>query len=174
MTGIFLLFVIGAWVALLALLARALTRRIKDAISRLVVSAIIIGLLLPLPVVDELLGKSQFEQLCRENSAINVDREKAVGKTVYLASATSVGIKGTWLPIVMQQWRFVDFDTRELVVSYNTLKVGGGRLAHALPVGEGYTPFTFPTHTCRPKDAPGSDSAFEALGIKYVEPPKTK
>src|SRR4051812_36896606 len=107
MSGLFLLVIGGGLVALLVLVAYALTKWIKGAILRLMVCTISVALLLPLPVIDEILGKPQFEQLCRENSTIKLDREKALGKTVYLGSATDARIKDTWLPIGMQHWQFV-------------------------------------------------------------------
>ena len=174
MSGLFLLVVSGAWVALLALVAYVLTWRVKDAILRFVVCAIFVAFLLPLPLADEILGKTQFEQLCRENATIELDRDKAAGKTVYLASTPDVEIQNKWLRIVMQRRRYVDINTGEVEVSYNMLQADGGRLAQALPFSEGHVPLTFLNYHCAPKDRPASAQAFEALGIKYIKSPETR
>lgn len=50
----------------------------------------------PLPFIDELIGKWQFERLCQENSTIYIAPD-AKGRTVYLASGTpEEAVKGTW------------------------------------------------------------------------------
>jgi len=172
MSGFYLLFVAVVWLALTVVTAYAITSWIKDAILRAVAMLALIGLLLPLPLVDELVGERQFEQLCKDNSTIQVDRATAVGRTVYLEKTTDVEIKDAWIRIVMKQWRFVDAKSGELVVSYNTLQAAGGRVSQALGLSEGRAPLTFVKHYCAPKDEPGSVSTFEALGIKYIEPPK--
>jgi hypothetical protein len=174
MSGLFLLFAGGVWAALLALLAYVLTSRIQEDVLRFVVAALVFGLLLPLPLIDELLGKREFEQLCEANATVKVDREKAVGKTVYLAPTTDTEMKDKWLRIVVKQWRFVELDTGEPVVSYDTLEAAGGRFVKAFAISEGRVPLTFANYYCGPKERPASAQAFAALGIKYVEPPTTK
>ena len=171
MTGLYALFVAAVWFALVAGISYALTSRIKNVPLRFVVALVIFGLLLPLPLADEFAGKRQFEQLCKDNATIQVDRAAAVGKTVYLAKTTDVEIKGTWVRIVMKQWRYVDANTGEPVVSYNTLDALGGRLVQTFGFSEGRVPLTFANYYCAPKDRPASFQAFEALGIKYIEPP---
>lgn len=174
MTGLFALFVAAIWFVLAAGMAYGLASRIKNVPLRLVVAPVIFGMLLPLPLVDEFAGKRQFEQLCKDNATIQVDRAMAVGKTVYLEKTTDVEIRDTWVRIVMKQWRYVDVNTGEPVVSYNTLEALGGRLVQSFGFSEGRVPLTFANYYCGPKDRPASFQAFEALGIKYIEPPNLK
>jgi hypothetical protein len=170
MSALFLLFVAVPWVALTAVMAYAVTWRIEDRALQLVVALVLVGVLLPLPLIDELMGKPQFEQLCKDNSTIQIDRATAVGKTVYLAKTVDVEIKGKWVRIVLKPWRFVDATTAETVVSYNTLLAEGGWLIRHLGISEGGVPMTF-RGSCAPENSPGSIQTFAPLGIKYIEPP---
>ena len=173
MSGLVLAFIALLWLWLLAKLVRLFTSDIKDLGHRIVVALISYCVLLPLPLIDELLGKSQFEQLCKENSTIQID-PAAAGKTVYLARTNFIEVKGKWLPIWIQQWRYVDVVNDEPIVSYNTLKVSGGHFMRTIRVSEGFVPITFRKSECSPRDWSSTAEAFGALGINYVEPPGGK
>ncbi len=174
MMGLYVLFIAVVWLAIALAIAHAVTSRIKSEGLRTIATLMVGALLLPLPLIDEIIGKQQFEKLCKEYSTIQVDRSKAVGKTVYLATTADVEIKGKWLRILLKPWRFVDATTGETVVRYNTLTVSGGRVAQTFGFSEARVPLTFANHDCAPKNPPASAQAFEALGIKYIEPPTIK
>jgi hypothetical protein len=173
MTGIFLLFVMAIWLGIAVWLGKIIATRLPATRWRGAVGMLIVALLLPLPLIDEIVGARQFKQLCKENSAIQMNRVTAVGKTVYLARTPDVEIKGTWVRVVLKPWRFVDSTTGESVVSYNTLMADGGRLIRTLGISEGGVPLTF-KGTCVPPNRPGSIETFRIFGINYIEPPVEK
>ena len=170
MGGLILLFVIGLWLAFVIWLSKIITKRLPEKWWRMPVGILVFGVLLPLPVLDEIVGGRQFEKLCKENSTIQVNRATAVGRTVYLAQTPDVEIKRTWVRVVLKPWRYVDATTGEVVVSYNTLQARGGRF---LKISEGHVPLTFNGY-CAPANRPGSIQTFKPLGINYIEPPLTK
>lgn len=170
MGGLILLFVIGLWLVFVIWLSKTITKKLPVAWWRIPVGILVFAVLLPLPLIDEIVGGRQFEKLCKENSTIQVDRVTAVGRTVYLAQTPSVEIKGTWVRVTLQPWRYVDATTGEVVVSYNSLQAVGGRF---LKVSEGHVPLTFNGY-CAPANRPGSIQTFKPLGINYIEPPLTK
>jgi len=170
-TAFYLLFIASCWIGIAALLSRWIASRIRSPGVRWLVTLVAFAGLLPLPLIDEIVGKYQFEQLCRENATIHVDRTKAVGKTVYLAQKPSVDAKGTWLRIVIQPYVFVDAETGAPVVSYNILTAVGGRFIPSL--SEGRVPLLF-KGSCAPPNRPATAEAFESYGIKYIEPPAIK
>jgi hypothetical protein len=172
MTGIILLLVTGLWLYFVFWLTKVIT---KNFLTKWVMpSRILLSLaILPVPLIDEIIGGRQFEQLCKENSTIQVDRVKAAGKTVYLADRPDMAIEGTWVPIRMQPWTFVDATTGETVVSFNTLIAGGGRFIRTLGISEGGVPLTFRS-TCVPENRPLTVEGFQELGINYIEPPIKK
>ncbi len=168
MGGLILFLVIGLWIVLVAWLSKVVASRIPAAQWRLPVGLLAFVVLLPLPVLDELVGGRQFERLCQENSTIQVNRATAVGRTVYLAKTPPVVINGTWIEVVLKPVRFVDATTGETVVSYNELTAKGGRF---LNITESHVPLTF-KGTCVPANRPGSIETFKEFGIKYIEPPE--
>jgi hypothetical protein len=147
MGGLILFFVIGLWIALIVWLSKVIATRIPAARWRLPVGLLAFVVLVPLPVLDELVGGRQFERLCQENSTIQVNRATAVGRTVYLAKTPPFVINGTWVEVVLKPVRFVDATTGETVVSYNT---------------------------CQPTGVPYSIETFKDFGINYIEPPITR
>jgi hypothetical protein len=162
MTGLFLLFIAAVWIALAAIVAYALTSRIKGVPLRLVIAFVLLTVLLPLPLVDEVVGKWQFEQLCRENSTIQVDRATAVGKTVYYDPQPAVEVKEAWIRIVSRPQRYVDSTTGNAVISFNTLLAEGGRFVQTFGTSEGRMPLIF-RGSCGPTE--NVRELFKALDI---------
>ncbi len=172
MTGIYLLVAALGWTAFVAWLSLFSTRKLPLSTWRVPVALAVFAVVLPLPLVDELVGKRQFEQLCQENSTIQVDRASAAGRTVYLAKTDDMEIKGTWVRVVLQPRRFVDATTGEAVVSHNELVADGGRFVRAIGISEGGVPLTF-KGWCQPGDQYALDRLLKELEITQVRRPQT-
>ena len=168
MTGILLIAVAFAWLIAVVVVTRWVARRFNSPTMKVVSWMILLPALMVAPLVDELIGKRQFEQLCKDNSTIQVDRAKAVGKTVYLAKTADVEIKDKWLRVVLKPWRFVDATTGEPVVSYNTLMVDGGWLIRNLRISEGGVPLTF-RGSCEPGGVVDPIKLFEELNVTQIQ-----
>ncbi len=167
MTGILLLFVAGIWLAVVIWLSKFITKKLPETWWRIPVGIVVFAVLLPLPLVDEIVGGRQFEELCKENSTIQVDRVTAVGRTVYLADLPDVEVKGTWVRIVLQPRQFLDLTKDEVVVSYNGLIAEGGRFIRTLGISEGGMPLTF-KGTCKPGDLHTLEKLFKELNITLI------
>ena len=165
MSVLYLMLIALAWFALLSMLAYRITSRVKDAALRVLVAIVLIAVMLPLPLVDEIVGKRQFEQLCRDNATIKVDRVTAVGKTVYFVPQPRVDAAGTWVRIVVQPSRYVDATTGETVATYNRLVAVGGRLVQMFGFSEGKVPLLF-SGTCGPTENPRDLFASLRLTVK--------
>lgn len=168
MTGIYLLSTLGIWLAFCIWLSKAIAQKMPKAVLRIPIGVAVFVLLLLLPLLDEFIGSRQFEQLCKANSTIQVDRAAAAGKTVYLADMVDIEIKNKWLRFVVRQWRFLDATTNELVVSYNTLMAGGGRLSQMLGISEGRVPLTFKGQ-CEPGGLVDPVKLFSDLKITQIQ-----
>ena len=143
MTGIYLLIVAVIWLAIVVWLSKIITRKLPMTTWRMPLAILICAVLLPLPLIDEIVGGRQFAQLCKDNSTIQVDRTTAVGKTVFFAPQSSIEVRGTWVRVVLQPHRFVDATTGEAVLGYNTLQAEGGRFIQTLGISEGGMPLIF-------------------------------
>lgn len=170
MTGILLIFVVALWLVIAFFVAKLIAILLPKRGWAYLLRVILFLGLIPLPLIDEIVGQSQFEKLCSENSTIQVDRAKAAGKTVYLADLPDVEVKGTWVRIVLKPWRYVDTTTGEIVVSYNTLQAVGGRFVHVLGISESGVPLTFRGY-CKPGDQYSLGNLFKELGMISIRRP---
>lgn len=168
MTVLFVLLAASAWAALSAALSFAVTKRIKTISTRRLFAAALWAVLLPLPVIDELIGVLQFDRLCGDNQQVHIAAAGAEGRTVFLKASPARSEEGTFVPVLIQPWRFVDANTGELVVSFNTLSAGAGQLARISRISGSGTPLTF-RGTCLPSNAPMSEKAFSRLGITLID-----
>lgn len=151
--GLYLLSVAAVWIGFAGFLSRWVTSRIRFTVAKWTLALAVFAVLLPLPLVDEIAGKRQFERLCAENAEIRIDRAAAVGKTVKYVPQPQVDVAGAYVRIVLRPQRFVDAHTREVVFSYNELLASGGQFVHFFRVSEGKVPLLF-RGSCGPKENP--------------------
>lgn len=170
MTGIYLLFVAALWLAFVIWLSKKVTKKLPMDTWRVPVAMVVFAAMLPLPLIDEIIGGRQFEQLCKDNAQIQVNRETAVGKTVYYVPEPGIEIKNMWLRAVLQPYRYVDATTGDLVISYNILTASGGRFIQALGISEGGMPLTF-QGSCVPAKNP--KDLIKELSITALDRPQT-
>lgn len=168
MSGIILILVGILWLVIAFFVVKFISKPLPEIWWTYLLRVVLFLALLPLPIIDEIVGARQFEKLCKENSTIQVDRTKAAGKTVYLAEVSDVQIKGTWVPVWLQSRRYVDATTGETLISYNTLRAGSGMLG---PTSLG--PLTFDGECVSP-NRPATNDLFRELGIKSVQRPVKK
>ena len=168
MSGIILILVALLWVVIAFVVVWLIGKLLPKIWWVFLLRVALFFALLPLPIVDELLGAKQFEQLCKENSTIQIDRTTAAGKTVYYVDQPSIRLEGTWVPIRLKRWRFIEVKTGETILSYSTLEASAGLLGPA-----SLRPLTFEGY-CAPTNPPASVESFRQFGINYVERPTEK
>ena len=169
MTAFLFAFYVIGWLLLDYALVRLITAQVPPKSWRPLLRIALYVVLLPLPVIDEILAKSQFEQLCRESAAIKVDRDSAKGRTVYLAPVESVPAKGTWIPMTLRQWRFEDATTRQPVLSFTAVHASGGMFVRMLPLAEGKLPITFETASCQPAASISTTEMLQEFGLRQIQ-----
>jgi len=167
MMGLYLLFLAVVWLAVAIGLVSLLTRYLPARWRKNPLRALLILALLPLPIVDDILGGIQFKQLCKENSVIHVERATAEGRTVYLADVPLRELSGTWVPITVVEWRYVDAKTGDTVLSYNVLTAASG-LFHLTSV-----PLTFKGYCAPGGSGRVADDLLKQLHITVIKRPTT-
>ncbi|QJQ05987.1 alanine:cation symporter family protein [Undibacterium piscinae] len=75
MTGLLLIFMAVIWLVIALFIIAFIASKIPGRALSLVISIPLFIVLLPMPIMDEIIGGRQFEQLCKENSTIQVDRK---------------------------------------------------------------------------------------------------
>lgn len=168
MTGLLLAVVLLMWLAACVWVAQIAGRRFPKRWWGKAVQILIAVLLMPLPLIDEIVGGVQFDELCKVHNTIQVDRASAKDRTVYLLDQTSTRIGGLAVPVRLQNWTFVDATTREAVLAYVMLYAEGGKLIHAVKFSEGDEPMTFKS-SCIPNKHIEQAQLFKDLSIKQVQ-----
>jgi hypothetical protein len=165
MGGLIFIAVIGVWFFIVWALTSCVAKKSPDKWWRIPLSLLLFVVFLILPVVDEVVGGWQFKRLCEANTNVQVDKVTAVGKTVYLAKVPVVEVKGTWVRIVQQPWRYLDVESGEIVVSYNTLRASGSFLGKHL--AQDAPPLIFKGSCAFAQK--GKNKIFRELGITQVQ-----
>ena len=168
MTGLLLLIVAAVWLWVVIWFANKIGRLLPKKWWGLAAKLSVAALLLPLPLIDEIVGGMQFAELCKQHDVIQVDRERAKGKTVYLLDQPSTWIENLAVPVRLQKTTFVDVTTREPVLNYVMVYAEGGKLIHALKISEGDEPMTFKS-TCVPNKHLDLFRLFKELNITEVQ-----
>ncbi|KXJ97930.1 MAG: hypothetical protein UZ17_ACD001002958 [Acidobacteria bacterium OLB17] len=171
MIGLLVLGLMIVWLAIVVVSATWLSRRFGSKTTRVLVWATAFGILLPLPLIDEIVGGYQFRKLCRQHAVVIVDESRARGRTVYLRQIPHPLVPGVvttpsrqvpaWIPIRESIVDWIDVQTHEVLVSYRAYEARGGWLVRALGISETDGPLTFDPHSCRVN----SVELFKRLGI---------
>jgi hypothetical protein len=153
MTGLLLIAIAMGWFWVVMEVCGWVGRRVK---SKWVTpaTALTFLILVPLPVIDEIVGGLQFSALCEKNAVLWVDAGNAKGKTVRLEITPKGGdekIEGTALRILRSHYSYRVVDSNEEIARYETYTVRGGWLIRALGISNSDAPLTTGRSACAPE-----------------------
>jgi hypothetical protein len=149
MTGILLLIVAAAWVAFCAAMPYVFVWRIKNVWLRAIAALIFFAVLLPLPLIDELIGKQQFETLCSTKGIENADTSRAKGRRVNVGYSERRPIEETVLPTLASDVTYRDSVTGEVLIRHKDYYSGGGWLMRSTWINMGSAhPMLFSGNGC--------------------------
>ena len=134
--------ILFGWLFLSAWTVARLTWWVDDRAWRLVSQLMACGALLPLPLADELVGRVQFDQLCRKESRVVLHVPEAREQVVWPVGLRAEPMGGLALPVTRQPWWLVD-ESRLVLASYHRLEAGGGWLARWVGGRADAPPLTF-------------------------------
>ena len=152
MTGILLFGVAIAWLICVLAMTRWVARRFESMAMKVCCGLVLVPTLLVAPLADELIGKQQFESLCKKYAVQVIDEQHAPN-----ARVESVGGSGDWyaagtaVRIRIQPWTYQDTTTQKVVASYHTLHAEGGWFIRTLGISETRSPLLF-SRSCAPPD----------------------
>lgn len=155
LTGFVFLAAIAAWVALSALITRALLQRLPSIKLRPFVGTIVFVSLMVLPIIDEIIGGIQFKALCSRNAVFRVMVVDPQGRTTKVTAQPSAEvIPGVPIKIIHSRVIYTDVTTGETVVEFDRYSARGGILIRLLGISEGNKPLTFESG-CSPETEKG-------------------
>jgi hypothetical protein len=157
MTGIFLLFVVGLWIWLIAKASRWVGARVKSPPWRMPATGLVFVGLLVLPIADELVGGLQFRALCAKNaSEFQMGVADPQGRTTKLTiGPANRYLENTAIPIRHSRREYRDTTTQELVVAFDSYSATGGLFIHALGISNSNSPLTIGQPSCSPQKQRG-------------------
>jgi hypothetical protein len=172
MTGLLLIGFVIVWMAIAFALARAFTRGIMAGVRRAVVGFFVFALLLPLPVVDEIIGGFQLRALCREGAVALYDEEKLRGRTVRMRLEPNPDVPSVMqtptrrvaalIPIEERTIDYLDIESGQVLLSYKAFTAKGGVLIRTLGISSADSPLTIDPSSCAVNPGP----IFQRLGVK--------
>jgi hypothetical protein len=166
MFGLLAVVLVAAWLYCSIWASLRISKLIRSTRWRSIAVPVLIIMLAVLPLVDEALGAREFEQLCERNDRITVADLKGTSGTVYLADLRPSEVPSRWIHILATRWRYLDVQTDQTLVSYDTLEAGGGWLSRVVPSAGGHGPILFKGF-CEPREA--SSPFLERLRLTQVQ-----
>lgn len=163
MTGFLLPVLLPAWVAFCAWASHRVGELFTDNPLRAELKALIFVALLPLLVMDELLGKAQFDRLCAETALMTLHAPRLAGRRAEVTETPALPVAGLVLPVQAGKRFYLDQASGEPLVSLGFLQASGGKLSRALQ-GEASVPLTFGGE-CEPRQW---QELFQVLGIRLA------
>ena len=118
-------------------LARSLGNLVPNPAWRSKIKVGVFLALLASPFVDEVIGKYQFEALCKANGIESADVSKARGKRVKVKYGERQFVEGTIMPIKVSDVLFRDADSGEILIQHKNYYAMGGWLMRYTPVSMG-------------------------------------
>lgn len=165
MAGLIVWAIFGLWVWFVVKTSKAIGTRITPGRWRRPVTVLLFLMLLPLPVLDEIIGGFQFRALCEKNAKLkfNVDPATLKGKTIRsIADPLNRDVEGTLVRIYYSHFSYRDVESDKELLNYTEYYAKGGLLVRTLSFDSNITPMTF-TFTCSP--LPQTDFGFKFAKI---------
>jgi len=169
MTGLIFFAALVALIAMLIWLSGLLTRWLPLSTNwRANLRVLIVVGAFPLMVVDEIIGKYQFEALCKANGIEAADFSNARSLRVRLEVSRPVEVVESIIPIDVYELSVISADSNERVVSYKDYYAYGGWLMRHTPLNMGSArPMLF-DGSC-PQNRRLRPEIFEKFGVSLVE-----
>lgn len=172
MTGLLLIVVAIGWIVIALAIARRLAQGTKATARGAFVGFVAFALLLPLPVVDEIIGGFQLRALCREGAVARYEEDRLRGKTVRMRLEPNPVVPSLMqaptrrvaalIPIEEQTEEWIDAATGEVLLSQNAYTAKGGLLIRMLGISNNDSPLTIYPRWCRVNAGP----LFQRLGVR--------
>lgn len=139
MAGLILVSVLGLLAVVVFKLAQGLTKSIKHPVLQILSMVVILVAFPLLMVADELIGKYQFEALCKANGIESAYVSRARGQSVRLESGKEILLDGFIMPIREYPRLFKDPTTGVTLFEYKGYRAEGGWLMRYTPINMGYS-----------------------------------
>jgi hypothetical protein len=135
MGGLLFFGVIFLWIGVAIFLARRnqFIEGMAPGGKRQLMTLLLMAILIPLPVADEIIGGFQFRALCDKYAVQYIDEKNARDRKVLsVGGYQSQYVENTILKIRIQPWIYQDVETKKTLVSYHSVEAEGGWLIRGI------------------------------------------
>lgn len=146
MIGLPLILVFVLWLGLSVFLARKIPVWVGVRHHRVPLSLVLFPVIFVTPVIDEVIGMHQFEQLCNDRAVVHVSLDAARVRRAKVVSGPVLEVPNHWIKIQAQEMVYLDVDTGKPFYTYESLITKGGRIARIARLGG--------LHSCSAKNIP--------------------
>lgn len=166
MIGLLFLATVAVWLVVCVWLAQKAGNFVAKPSWRPTVKLMIFVALISSPFVDEVIGKEQFESLCKTHGIESADVSRARGKKVTVEYGERKPLSGTILPIKESDVLFRDADSGEILIRHKNYYADGGWLMRYTWISMGSShPMFFGGSTC---DVRKEQEIFKVNGIAFL------
>ena len=152
MKSVFLLFLVLVWLVACLQIAKALIKRADSSIAKLFIAATTPFLIIS-PLIDELIGRYEFEALCQKNANNFQILAKDIGGriTEFRSNPKAKLLESAAINIYHHGSEYVDIHTGEVIVRFDWYEAEAGVLAKTLHVFENDKPLIIKPSVCSPE-----------------------
>jgi hypothetical protein len=166
MTGLLVLALFGLWIWAVFKLSRWIGGQVQGGRWRWPIAALVFAALLPLPVIDELIGGRQLDSLCRDKAVMKIDEAKIKGRRVrYSAEPLDQRVPAIAIPVTFTLGVLRDLESNEILGSRGRYNAKGGILVQAMGASESDSPM-FAQSYCAPTE--GWGEAAKRVGFTII------
>jgi len=168
MAGLLLLSIFIAWLLATLWLSKRATQTMAISWKRHAARIGLLTILLPLPLVDEIIGGFQFRALCEKNAVFQMGVSNPEGRvTKYVGDPVNELVPGTAIRIYHTHVKYVDVHSGETIVQFDRYAAKGGIFIQTLGISEGNAPITMGRHSCSPEHERG-EVAHRTLNFSVI------
>lgn len=143
MSGLFLIGVVLLWFVTVISIALILASKLKPFWIKPFVAVLVMAVLVPLPVVDEIIGKHQLKALCEKNGPKEIEFARLKNSILIVRPDSHFTVNDQILPTMGRKTIFIDKTSSKKVISFTDYDIEGGVLIHVLGISETSSPLTF-------------------------------
>jgi len=124
------------WGLVAWLLAKFLVSFVDRKPIKWMLRSVLFGLIFVAPMVDEIVGRNQFEELCKTEAVIVLDARWSEVKRARRMDANRQVVVGYIVPIHKTKNEYINLDTGEVFLSKTRLGRQGGYIFRKMGIGE--------------------------------------
>lgn len=128
MSGLLLIFGVGGWALIAAVLSSNAPRWLGMTRGKLPAGIVLFVFLLLIPLADEWIGMWQFRRLCAERAVANFSADASEVRAARKLSLRDEPVFGTIINIRALQVAYADVATGKVFLRYEILYTRGGRV----------------------------------------------